>query len=107
MTMNAGTELGDLTTVELLLGASELLVIALGLTISYIAYVGYRRNDSRPMLFFSAGFILVVGVPAVAGSLFVFGGVGSELLAGGVSQLATIAGMVAILYALRTSGPSG
>lgn len=96
-------EHGDFGTVELLFLASELIVIVLGLTISYIAYQGYRRNDSRPMLFFSIGFILVVGVPAVAGSLYLFGGVGTEIIAGAVTQLATILGMVCILFALRMS----
>lgn len=99
-----GSELGDLTTMELVLLMSELLVVVLGLTISYIAYVGYRRNNSRPMLFFAVGFILVVGVPAVASSVYVFSGVGTELVAGSVTQLARIVGMVCILVALRMSG---
>lgn len=96
--------LGGMTIGELLLVASELVVVALGAAISYIAYVGYRRNDSRPMLFFCVGFVLVVGVPAVVGSLFLFAGLGSEPVAGAISQAATIAGMVCILVALRMDG---
>ncbi|MCW8173191.1 hypothetical protein D8S78_19205 [Natrialba swarupiae] len=33
--------------------------------IAYIAYRGYRRNESRPMLYLSTGFVLVLGVPFV------------------------------------------
>ena len=37
---------------------SEILTVLLGLAISYIAYRGYRRNQSRAMLFVAAGFVL-------------------------------------------------
>ncbi|MEF8855701.1 MAG: hypothetical protein V5A24_09460, partial [Haloarculaceae archaeon] len=40
-----------------------LLAAILGLFIAYQAYRGYRRNDSRPMLFISLGFVLALGVP--------------------------------------------
>lgn len=94
--------LAALSAVEWLFLASELAITVLGLAISYIAYVGYRRTEERAMLLFCIGFILVVGVPAVAGAT-VFGG-GSEVLAGGVSQLSTLVGMALILFALRLDG---
>lgn len=98
--MLASTTFGDLSTAEQVLVASDLLVVVLGLTIAYIAYTGYRRNESRPMLFVSLGFVLLVGVPAVVGSLFLVAAVG-ELVAGAITQASTIAGMASILYGLR------
>lgn len=100
----AAVILQTLSRIELLFLAGEIIVTVLGLSISYIAYVGYRRNDSRPMLLFCIGFILVIGVPAVVGSLAVFGSVGSDRIAGGITQISRIIGMVLILVALRTSG---
>ena len=88
--------------VEWLFVGSEVLITVLGLGISYIAYVGYRRTQERAMLLFCVGFVLTVGVPAIAGALVVFGDLGSEFLAGAVSQLSTVFGMVLILVALRT-----
>lgn len=96
--------LQELSGVDWLFLFSEVLVTALGLGISYIAYVGYRRHDSRPMLLFCVGFALVVGVPAVVGSVIVFGGVGGGRLAGAISQLSRIVGMALILIALRIGG---
>ena len=101
--MFASTTFGDLSTAEQLLVASELVVVVLGLTIAYIAYRGYRRNESRPMLFVSLGFILLVGVPAVGGMLFLFVGLG-EVTAAAINRASTIAGMTSILYGLRWAG---
>lgn len=35
----------------------------LGLAVGYVAFQGYRRNDSLPMLFVSAGFLLTFWTP--------------------------------------------
>ena len=96
--------LPELTGIDWLFLFSELAITVLGLSISYIAYVGYRRNDSRPMLYFCIGFILLVGVPAIVGVVVVFGGVAGEQIAGFISQISTIIGMVLILVALRVGG---
>lgn len=96
------------STVALVL---ELLTTLLGLAVAYIAFRGYRRNQSRPMLFVAVGFVLTfwtpvlllvsfVVLPEIAqiapNSLelfnFLFG------VAGSVSQLI---GLVCILYGLR------
>jgi hypothetical protein len=46
-------QLGDsLLAVE---SALEVLVTVVGLFVAYQAFRGYRRNDSRPMLFLAAG----------------------------------------------------
>ncbi|OYR48019.1 MULTISPECIES: hypothetical protein [unclassified Halorubrum] len=96
--------LQELSGIDWLLLSGEILITVLGLSISYIAYVGYRRSDSRPMLLFCIGFILVIGVPAIVGSAVVFADRIKDPIAGAVTQLSTILGMVLILIALRTSG---
>ncbi len=98
--MLASTTFGDLTTVQKLLVASGYVTVALGLAISYIAYRGWRRNDSRPMLLIAIGFILVVGVPGVLQTLLLFFGFGDRILMSAVIHVSQIVGMAAILYAL-------
>ncbi|PSP78159.1 hypothetical protein BRC81_08970 [Halobacteriales archaeon QS_1_68_20] len=96
-------QLSDPSLAELALIASEFVTLFLGLAISYIAYRGYRRNDSRPMLFIALGFVLVVGIPGVLGALFVFAGIGDRMVVAGVTQVSELAGMASIFYALRTT----
>lgn len=58
--------------------ALALVATALSALISYLAYVGYRRNGSRPMFFLAVGFAFITVVPffvdilfyAVAGRLY-------------------------------------
>mgnify|MGYP000398038962 CR=1 FL=1 len=76
------------------------LTAAVGLFVVYQAYRGYRRNDSRPMLFLGLGIFLVTVLPFVV----------TTLLAAvpGVSDAAVllswtvleIAGLGSIFYAL-------
>jgi len=101
--MCASTPLSDATTLELLLLASEFGSLLLGLAISVIAYRGYRRNDSRPMLLIAVGFVLVVGVPGTLGGLYLFTGVVGGMTASVTSQASELLGMATILLALRLS----
>jgi hypothetical protein len=82
-----------------LIGVSDYVVVALGLTIAAIAFRGYRRNDSRPMLFVSMGFVLVLGVPFAMQILALVGPL-PEFVAAALSQAAELAGMASILYGL-------
>ena len=82
------------------LQAYELVGAALGLFIAYLAYRGYRRNDSRPMLFISLGFVLALGLPfAILLVSFVVPG-GYVPVLGLLTQAAELVGLGAILYAL-------
>ncbi len=99
----AAMQLSDASVAELVLVASEFVTLFLGLAISYIAYRGYRRNDSRPMLFIALGFVFVVGVPGLVGGLYAFAGVGDEIVVAGITQVSELAGMLSIFYALRTN----
>lgn len=78
-----------------------------GIAIAAIAYQGYRRNGSRPMLYIAIGFALALGIPV----FLVFGGLTIVQLAdlsGAVeatvsmtSELCQVLGLFVILYALR------
>ena len=86
---------------RLLLNGYEVLGAILGLFIAYLAYRGYVRNDSRPMLFIAIGFALILGLPLL---LFVPRLVGVQVNAAvlqAIVQTFEIAGLVSIIYALR------
>lgn len=96
----------DLETLRLVRQASESLSVLLGLAISYIAYRGYRRNQSRPMLFVSAGFVLIVGVPALVTVVLYFG-LGVPLaIVNSLVQASELLGMSSVLYGLWMPGQS-
>jgi hypothetical protein len=83
--------------------AMNLVAALVGLLIAYQAFRGYRRNDSRPMLFIAIGFALTVGLPFVLlGPMLLLGddpraATAFVLLSNG----STLVGLGCILYALR------
>lgn len=88
--------------VALALQGYELVGAVLGVVIAYLAYRGYRRNDSRPMLFVSLGFALALGVPLVLTLLYLalpVNGFGVEAQI--AIQTIEIAGLLSIIYGLR------
>lgn len=88
--------------VALALQAYELVGAVLGVFIAYLAYRGYRQNDSRPMLFVALGFALVLGVPLVLTLLFLALPVsGWEVPLQVAIQTIEIAGLVSIIHGLR------
>jgi hypothetical protein len=92
----------DLDTLSRIRTYSELISVALGVAISYLAYLGYRRNQSRPMLFIALGFALILGVPGVALVILRFGLNLPIPIVNSISQVSELAGLVAILYGLWT-----
>lgn len=89
-------------TLQMGLLAYELVGAALGVFIAYLAYRGYRRNRSRPMLFVSIGFALALGVPLVVTLVYLALPVtGGGVIIQGISQTFEIAGLLCIIYGLR------
>lgn len=81
--------------------AYELLGAALGVFIAYLAYRGYRRNQSRPMLFVSIGFALALGVPLLLTLVYLALPVsGGRVAVQIASQTFEIAGLLCIIYGL-------
>ncbi|UWG51309.1 putative membrane protein [Halalkaliarchaeum sp. AArc-CO] len=84
--------------------ATDVLSALIGIFIAYQAYRGYRRNESRPMLFISIGFVLVLAVPFVLLSAYLLIPFLTETVVGVVQQTSQILGLLAIVYALRMPG---
>jgi hypothetical protein len=88
-------------TVLLALQAYEFVGAAIGVFIAALAYRGYRRNDSRPMLFVAIGFALALGVPLVIGVGYLLLPVtGWQVAIQVLSQTVEIAGLLCIVYGL-------
>lgn len=98
-------QLSDVSTAQQIRLLGEGITVVLGLVISYVAFRGYRRNRSRPMLFVSAGFLCVAGLPGVLFVAFVILPL-SQAVVSNVVQLVEILGMASILYGLRVD-PTG
>jgi hypothetical protein len=87
--------------------AATLLVFASGATaaagsvVAWLAYQGYRRNDSRAMRFLAIGVACIAVAPFVltygAGPLFALSDAATLLAV----LLANIAGLLAVLYSLE------
>ncbi|MFB6250362.1 MAG: hypothetical protein ABEI27_01530 [Halobellus sp.] len=90
----------DLDALRTVRQASEALIVLMGLGISYVAYTAYRQNQSRPMLYIAAGFVLVLFVPGVlAVTLFLVLNVPAPVV-NSISQFSEVAGLGLILYGL-------
>lgn len=101
------SEAADPSQFEAAMLSINVLKAIIGLAIAYIAFRGYRRNESRPMLYLAIGFVMVLGVP-----FFLFlGGMSILFLVGlpsaaepGVvvaSELSQLIGLLVIVYALK------
>lgn len=78
---------------------AKAVVVVTGLVIAYHGYKGYRRNDSRPMLFLAVG-LGFVSIGSVCESVF-YDVIGLSMFVSGMTQTAIVAiGMISILYAL-------
>lgn len=78
----------------------DVLAALLGVFIAYQAYRGYRRNDSRPMLFISLGFVLALAVPFALLLVTVAVPGVPVWVVGLVTQAAEVLGLSCIVYAL-------
>jgi len=82
--------------------AYELVGAVLGVFIAYLAWRGYRRNQSRPMLFVSLGFALALGVPlALTLAYLALPVSGARVVVQIVNQTFEVAGLLCIIYGLR------
>jgi glycerol uptake facilitator-like aquaporin len=87
--------------------AVTLLGLVLSLAIVFQAYRGYRRNESRPMLWLAIGLILLTVVPFVtsltvasAGPTLGFGPTVYTYYVPIFSRLVEVAGLACLLYSL-------
>ncbi|MGD0421852.1 MAG: hypothetical protein ABSA92_00180 [Candidatus Bathyarchaeia archaeon] len=77
----------------------KLVALVLGAFIVYLAYKGYKRNISKPLLYVALGFALITAATVVEGILYVI--IGSDLLVAlFISTIITVVGFVAIIYSV-------
>jgi len=78
---------------------TKVAALLLGAFIVYLAYKGYRRNRSRPLLYVAIGFALITAGTIAEGLLYVI--LGSALLVAITAGTAvTVLGFAAILYSI-------
>ena len=83
----------------------KVMALILGMYIVYLAYKGYRRNSSRPLLFVSVGFALITIATVLEGILYIFiapfsDPISNLLLALLLSTTITATGFVSIIYSI-------
>lgn len=78
---------------------TKIIALFLGAYIVYLAYMGYRRNASRPLLYVAMGFGLITLGTFVEGLLFVI--LGSNILAAiATGTIVTAIGFIVMIYSI-------
>jgi hypothetical protein len=81
---------------------TKVVALALGTFIVYLAYLGYKRNASKPLLYAGLGFALITAGTITEGVLYVV--FGMDLLAAtATGTVATILGFVAIIRSIYST----
>lgn len=78
---------------------TALLTAVVGGFVAYQAYRGYRRNDSRAMLFLAAGILLLTTIPFVLKQPLVLLSLMTTAEAELTARTCRVSGLVAVLYA--------
>lgn len=101
---SAGTDVPQ--AVQLFSNGINVVIGIVGFLITYYAYRGWRRNESRAMFFIAVGFALAVGIPFALFIPIALLQPGETVLIASsvVRQVATLLGLASILYALRLPG---
>lgn len=77
----------------------RLIALFLGAFIVYLAYRGYRRNASKPLLYVALGFAFITAGTLLEGLMYVI--LGSDILAAiAIGGVLTVIGFVAIIYSI-------
>ena len=77
----------------------KVVALFLGAFIVYLAYKGYRRNASKPLLYVALGFGLITAGTLLEGLMFVM--LGSDILeAVAIGTVLTAVGFAAIIYSV-------
>ena len=79
--------------------ATKAIALLLGAFIVYLAYRGYRRNNSKPLRFVALGFSLITTGTVLEGLFYEI--LGQELLAAiAVGTAVTVVGFLTIIYSI-------
>jgi hypothetical protein len=81
---------------------TKLVALVLGAFIVCLAYMGYRRNASKPLLYAGLGFALITAGTVIEGVLYVL--LGADLLAAtATGTIVTVLGFVAIISSIYST----
>ena len=99
--------MADLTSLFWFATVTKVIALALGAFIVYLAYMGYRRNASKPLLYAGMGFALITAGTITEGILYVVMGqissVTDLLTATATGTVVTILGFTAIIYSIYST----
>ncbi|WP_425604194.1 DUF7521 family protein [Halobellus salinisoli] len=101
---------GLIPTPDAIAFAIGIVVVILGFVISWRAYQGYRRNESRPMLLLAVGMLLITVIPTLAELIvipwfvarYTTPGTGAISLTLTVSRLSEAVGISIVIYSLHS-----
>jgi hypothetical protein len=89
----------ELSQIFLLTSFAKVVALILGAFIVFLAYKGYKRNSSKPLLYVAIGFALITAGTIAEGILYVI--FGSELLSAMATGTAImVLGFVVIIYSI-------
>jgi len=80
--------------------ATKIIALVLGAFIVFLAYRGFTRNRSKPLLYVAVGFALITLGNLVEGLLYVTGIMQDLVPATGIGTAITIIGFVSIIYSI-------
>jgi hypothetical protein len=99
--------MADLTSIFWFTTVTKVIALVLGAFIVYLAYMGYRRNASKPLLYAGVGFALITAGTITEGVLYVLMGqissVTDLLTATATGTVVTILGFAAIIYSIYST----
>jgi len=89
----------DFSTLFWFATVTKVVALVLGAFIVYLAYMGYKRNASKPLLYVGMGFALITAGTITEGVLYVL--MGTELLAAtATGTIVTILGFAVIIFSI-------
>ena len=77
----------------------KMVALILGTFIVYLAYKGYKRNSSKPLLYVSLGFALITAGTVMEGILYVIF-ISNLLMAIIAGTAVTVIGLIVIIYSI-------
>src|SRR5208282_306704 len=89
----------EFTGVDWIATIIKMVALILGTFIVYLAYKGYKRNSSKPLLYVSLGFALITAGTVVEGLLYVIF-ISNLLVAIIAGTAVTVIGLIVIIYSI-------
>lgn len=80
----------------------KMAALILGAFVVHLAYKGYKRNSSRPLLYVAIGFALITAGTIMEGILYVVF-ISDLLVAIAVGTTVTVLGLLAIIYSIYST----